>query len=69
MEGSQSGLTPPTQIKKYKIVFLGDLGVGKTSIINQFMHGTFNSTHQPTIGIDCLSKTMQIDDRSFRLQV
>ncbi|CAG9335420.1 unnamed protein product [Blepharisma stoltei] len=69
MEASQSALTPPTQVKKYKIVFLGDMGVGKTSIINQFMHGTFNNSHQPTIGIDCLSKTMQLEDRSFRLQV
>lgn len=30
---------------KYKIVFLGDLSVGKTSIINQFMYNTFDSTH------------------------
>lgn len=30
---------------KYKIVFLGDLSVGKTSIINQFMYGTFDPNH------------------------
>lgn len=54
---------------KYKIVFLGDMSVGKTSIINQFMYGTFDSTHQPTIGIDFLSKTMYLDDRTIRLQL
>jgi Ras-related protein Rab-6A len=62
----------PTSIAvqtKYKIVFLGDMSVGKTSIINQFMYGTFDSTHQPTIGIDFLSKTMYLDDRTIRLQL
>ena len=32
-------------MEKYKIVFLGDLGVGKTSIINQFVNNTFDHTH------------------------
>lgn len=56
-------------LAKYKLVFLGDLGCGKTSIINQFMYGTFDATHQPTIGIDFLSKTMYLDDRTIRLQL
>lgn len=56
-------------LKKYKIVFLGDLSVGKTSIINQFIYGTFDQSHQPTIGIDFLSKTMYLDDRTIRLQL
>lgn len=58
-----------SQVKKYKIVFLGDLSVGKTSIINQFMYGTFDPVHQPTIGIDFLSKTMYLEDRTIRLQL
>lgn len=64
----QAGLAPTTT-KKYKIVFLGDLSVGKTSIINQFIYGTFDHSHQPTIGIDFLSKTMYLDDRTIRLQL
>jgi Ras-related protein Rab-6A len=56
-------------MQKYKIVFLGDMSVGKTCIINQFMYGTFDPTHQPTIGIDFLSKTMYLDDRTVRLQL
>ena len=69
MAGIYGGIAPSTQTKKFKIVFLGDLGVGKTSIINQFMYGTFDHTHQPTIGIDFLSKTMYLDDRTIRLQL
>jgi GTPase SAR1 family protein len=41
-----------------KVVFLGDLAVGKTSIINYFMYGKANPDHHPTIGVDMLSKTM-----------
>ena len=68
VEGLQAS-SLSAQVKKYKIVFLGDLSVGKTSIINQFMYGTFDPVHQPTIGIDFLSKTMYLDDRTIRLQL
>lgn len=33
------------------------------------MYGTFDPVHQPTIGIDFLSKTMYLDDRTIRLQL
>jgi Ras-related protein Rab-6A len=54
---------------KFKVVFLGDIEVGKTAIINNFIHGRFDHTHSPTIGIDFLSKTMVIDDRVLRFQL
>jgi GTPase SAR1 family protein len=31
--------------QKYKIVFLGDMSVGKSSIIERFMKGCFNEKH------------------------
>ncbi len=31
---------------KYKIVFLGDQSVGKTSIINRFIYDTFEEVYQ-----------------------
>ena len=54
---------------KYKLVFLGDQSVGKTSIITRFMYDKFDSTYQATIGIDFLSKTMYLEDRTVRLQL
>ena len=56
-------------LTKYKLVFLGDQGVGKTSIITRFMYDAFEKTYQATIGIDFLSKTMYLDDRTVRLQL
>ncbi|KAI5451957.1 GTPase Ryh1 [Naganishia albida] len=56
-------------MKKYKLVFLGEQSVGKTSLITRFMYDTFDNTYQATIGIDFLSKTMYLDDRTVRLQL
>ncbi|OMJ94337.1 hypothetical protein SteCoe_2539 [Stentor coeruleus] len=58
-----------TPMPKYKLVFLGDIYVGKTSIINQFMYENFDTNYQATIGIDFLSKTLTIGDKSMRLQL
>merc|ERR1719335_135532 len=56
-------------LNKYKLVFLGEQAVGKTSIITRFMYDTFDNTYQATIGIDFLSKTMYLEDRTVRLQL
>ncbi|KAG1680293.1 Ras-related protein Rab-6A [Nymphon striatum] len=56
-------------LKKYKLVFLGEQSVGKTSIITRFMYDSFDSSYQATIGIDFLSKVMYLEDRTVRLQL
>merc|ERR1711935_358921 len=56
-------------LAKYKLVFLGDQGVGKTCIINRFAYDSFDKSYQATIGIDFLSKTMYLEDRTVRLQL
>ncbi|ORX53953.1 ras-domain-containing protein [Hesseltinella vesiculosa] len=56
-------------LRKYKLVFLGEQSVGKTSLITRFMYDTFDNTYQATIGIDFLSKTLYVDDRTVRLQL
>jgi len=71
-DGQQTPVTadfsssPP---KRTKIVLLGDQSVGKTSLITRFMYDTFDNTYQATIGIDFLSKTMYLEDRTVRLQL
>lgn len=65
MSSARSGKS----LTKYKIVFLGEQGVGKTSLITRFMYDTFDDHYQATIGIDFLSKTMYLDDKTIRLQL
>ncbi|ORZ30071.1 ras-related protein rab-6A-like protein [Catenaria anguillulae PL171] len=58
-----------SHLKKFKLVFLGEQSVGKTSLITRFMYDTFDSAYQATIGIDFLAKTMYLEDRTVRLQL
>lgn len=38
-------------LAKYKLVFLGDQSVGKTSIITRFMYDKFDTTYQ--VNLEC----------------
>lgn len=67
--GASSAARNLTPLAKYKLVFLGDQNVGKTSIITRFMYDNFDRHYQATIGIDFLSKTMYLEDRTVRLQL
>jgi len=62
------GTIPP--LLKYKIVFLGDQAVGKSSIINRFIYDIFDGNeHRPTIGIDFISQNIFLEDKTIRLQL
>jgi len=56
-------------LRKYKLVFIGDQAVGKTSIISRFMYDTFDNHYASTIGIDFVSKSVPVDDGTVRLQL
>ena len=55
--------------KEYKIIFLGDSGVGKTSLINRFVHENFKPSQEATLGVMYLSKKLIIDKTEYTLQV
>ncbi len=55
------------EIPKYKIIFLGDQGVGKSSILNRFAQDKFEQNYQATIGLDFHSKNITIENTSIRL--
>lgn len=54
---------------KHKLVFLGDQSVGKTSLLSRFMYDKFDTQYKATVGIDFMSKTMYLPDRTIRLQL
>ena len=51
------------------MVFLGDESTGKTSIITRFMYDSFDQHYRVTIGIDFVSRSMTVRDRTVRLQL
>ncbi|GMJ02202.1 RAB GTPase homolog G3A [Hibiscus trionum] len=52
-----------------KVILLGDSGVGKTSLMNQYVHMKFSQQYKATIGADFVTKELQIDDRNVTLQI
>uniref|UniRef100_A0A672QVC4 Ras-related protein Rab-7a-like n=1 Tax=Sinocyclocheilus grahami TaxID=75366 RepID=A0A672QVC4_SINGR len=52
-----------------KVIILGDSGVGKTSLMNQYVNKKFSNQYKATIGADFLTKEMMVDDRLVTMQV
>lgn len=53
----------------YKILVIGDLGVGKTSIIKRYVHHNFSPNYRATIGVDFALKVLNWDQETVRLQL
>uniref|UniRef100_A0A8C4VJP5 RAB7B, member RAS onco family n=1 Tax=Gopherus evgoodei TaxID=1825980 RepID=A0A8C4VJP5_9SAUR len=52
-----------------KIIIIGALGVGKTSLLHQFVHKTFHEDYRTTLGASILSKRIMVDNTPLKLQV
>jgi len=53
----------------FKLLLIGDSGVGKTCIIFRFTDNAFSSTFISTIGIDFKVKTVLINGKKIKLQI
>ena len=51
----------------YKIVLIGESGVGKTSMLLRFSDDIFNQNPLATIGVDFKMKTLKIDNKVIKL--
>ncbi|XP_027365804.1 ras-related protein Rab7 isoform X1 [Abrus precatorius] len=52
-----------------KVIVLGDSGVGKTSLMNQYVYRKFSQQYKATIGADFVTKEIQVDDKLVTLQI
>ena len=52
-----------------KVVVLGQQGVGKSSLVLQYVHSVFQENGASTIGASFLAKKAVVDDTTVRLQV
>merc|ERR1719320_1983041 len=52
-----------------KVIILGDSGVGKTSLMNQYVNKKFSKQYKATIGADFLTKEVMVDDRLVTMQI
>ncbi|KRZ17297.1 Ras-related protein Rab-33 [Trichinella zimbabwensis] len=54
--------------RTFKVIVLGDPGVGKTCLTFRFCNGRFPSNSTPTIGVDFREKVIDLDGETLRVQ-
>lgn len=53
----------------FKILIIGDSGVGKSCLLLRFCDDTFTDSYLTTIGVDFKIKTIEIDDKIIKMQL
>ena len=53
----------------FKIVLIGDSGVGKTNILSRFINNEFSITTQATVGVEFGSKIIKKGEKLIKLQI
>ena len=53
----------------FKLVLIGDSGVGKTNILSRYISNEFSLASQPTVGVEFGSKIIKKHDKSIKLQI
>ncbi len=51
----------------FKVAILGDSAVGKTSLISQFVEGSFQEDYKPTLGANIVRKDVNLNKTRVRL--
>lgn len=58
-----------TQRSSLKIILIGNSGVGKSALMNQYVNNRFSNQYRATIGADFLTKEMRVDNRMVTVQI
>lgn len=53
----------------FKIVVIGDSGVGKTNLVGQFVDDVFRNDEKPTVGVEFSSKVIEMNGHDIRCQI
>ena len=53
----------------FKILTIGESGVGKTCVLRRFVENKFLKNHLATIGIDFKTKTLNINNKEIKLKI
>src|SRR5271157_1909754 len=58
---SDESTDQPRKEYTFKIALLGDEGTGKTSLVNKFIQGRFDSDYKPTLGVSILTTLISLE--------
>ncbi|CAL9105899.1 RAB [Musa troglodytarum] len=53
----------------FKVVLIGDSGVGKTNLLSRFARNEFSSESKSTIGVEFATRTIRVDEKLVKAQI
>jgi Ras-related protein Rab-1A len=53
----------------FKLLLIGDSGVGKSCLLLRFADDTYNESYISTIGVDFKIRTIELDGKTVKLQI
>ncbi|OMP02604.1 Small GTPase superfamily [Corchorus olitorius] len=53
----------------FKLVLIGDSGVGKSNLLSRFTRNEFNLESKSTIGVEFATKSLSIDGKVIKAQI
>ncbi|KAL0719444.1 hypothetical protein Bca4012_068768 [Brassica carinata] len=53
----------------YKVVLIGDSGVGKSNLLSRFTRNEFSLESKSTIGVEFATRTIHVDDKIVKAQI
>jgi len=53
----------------FKVVLIGDSGVGKSNLLSRFTRNEFNLESKSTIGVEFATKSIQVDSKTVKAQI
>lgn len=63
-------ITPMEDYKfLFKVVLVGNAGVGKTCLVRRFTQGLFPPGQGATIGVDFMIKSVEVEGERVKLQI
>lgn len=62
-----SSALPPPRTRIFKIIVIGDSGVGKTCLTFRFCAGRFPEKTEATIGVDFRERLVEIDGEKIKV--
>ena len=68
-DSKEDSVDNSVSVTRHKIIFIGDAGVGKTTIISRIMDNPFNDIYEPSIGVDFMSKNLKFRGQNIKLQM
>jgi small GTP-binding protein len=57
------------EMRTSKIIVIGDMGVGKSSLVQRFVNDSFSNDYKATIGVDFEVEQFQILNIPFQIQI